>query len=64
MPTAVIQTRHSTLARPRAARARTAVRWATLAVVFVTVYAAALLTTLAPALRASRIYPAEALRYE
>jgi putative ABC transport system permease protein len=40
------------------------IRWATLGVVFLTVYAAALLTTLAPALRASRVYPAEALRYE
>jgi len=32
--------------------------------VFVTVYVAALLSTLAPAVRASRVYPAEALRYE
>jgi ABC-type lipoprotein release transport system permease subunit len=28
------------------------------------VYAVALLTTLAPAVRASRVYPAEALRYQ
>jgi putative ABC transport system permease protein len=38
--------------------------WAALATVFVLVYAAALLTTLAPAVRASRVQPAEALRYE
>jgi putative ABC transport system permease protein len=41
-----------------------AVPWLNLTIVFVTVYAVALLTTLAPALRASRVYPAEALRYE
>ena len=40
------------------------VPWLELAVVFVVVYAVALATTLAPAVRASRIYPAEALRYE
>ncbi|HEX6023459.1 MAG TPA: FtsX-like permease family protein [Solirubrobacter sp.] len=40
------------------------VPWVHLAIVFVTVFAAALLTTLAPAARASRVYPAEALRYE
>src|SRR5215211_1629026 len=40
------------------------IRWMALGVVFVTVYAAALLTTLAPAVRASRVYPAEALRYQ
>jgi putative ABC transport system permease protein len=40
------------------------VPWANLTVIFVTVYAVALLTTLAPALRASRVQPAEALRYE
>jgi putative ABC transport system permease protein len=38
--------------------------WASLAVVFVLVFAAALLTTLAPAARAARVQPAEALRYE
>jgi len=38
--------------------------WTHLAVVFVLVYAAALLTTLAPAARAARVHPAEALRYE
>jgi ABC-type lipoprotein release transport system permease subunit len=32
--------------------------------VFVLVYAAALLTTLAPAVRAAHVHPAEALRYE
>ena len=40
------------------------VPWGDLIVVFVVVYAVALLATLAPALRASRIAPAEALRYE
>ena len=39
------------------------VPWASLGVVFGIVYAAALATTWLPALRASRIYPAEALRY-
>ena len=38
--------------------------WGHLALVFVAVLAAALLTTLAPAARASRVHPAEALRYE
>ncbi|MGZ8693882.1 MAG: ABC transporter permease [Gaiellaceae bacterium] len=41
-----------------------AVPWTSLAVIFVIVYLVALLTTLAPALRASRVYPAEALRYQ
>jgi putative ABC transport system permease protein len=40
------------------------VPWATLAIIFVAVYAVALLTTFVPAYRASRIYPAEALRYQ
>jgi putative ABC transport system permease protein len=40
------------------------VPWLHLALIFGGVYAAALLATLVPALRASRIYPAEALRYE
>ncbi|HEX7256216.1 MAG TPA: FtsX-like permease family protein [Gaiellaceae bacterium] len=40
------------------------VPWVNLAIIFTTVYAAALLATLAPAVRASRVYPAEALRYE
>jgi putative ABC transport system permease protein len=40
------------------------VPWGDLALVFAVVYAVALLATLAPALRASRIAPAEALRYE
>jgi putative ABC transport system permease protein len=38
--------------------------WGHLAIVFVVVFAAALLTTLAPAARAARVRPAEALRYE
>ncbi len=40
------------------------VPWLNLAVVFGIVYLAALGTTLAPAIRASRVYPAEALRYQ
>ena len=40
------------------------VPWVSLSVVFLLVYAVALLTTLAPAVRASRVYPAEALRYQ
>jgi putative ABC transport system permease protein len=43
---------------------RLVVPWLHLALIFGGVYAAALLATLAPAVRASRIYPAEALRYE
>jgi putative ABC transport system permease protein len=40
------------------------VPWLALGVIFFVVYAVALLTTLAPAVRASRVYPAEALRYQ
>ncbi len=40
------------------------VPWRDLILIFVVVYAVALLATLAPAIRASRIAPAEALRYE
>ncbi|MGZ4307926.1 MAG: ABC transporter permease [Gaiellaceae bacterium] len=40
------------------------VPWLTLAIIFVVVYAVALVTTLVPARRAARIYPAEALRYQ
>jgi ABC-type lipoprotein release transport system permease subunit len=40
------------------------VPWVNLGIIFGAVYLAALLATLAPAVRASRIYPAEALRYE
>jgi putative ABC transport system permease protein len=40
------------------------VPWINLAIIFGTVYVVALGTTLAPAVRASRVYPAEALRYE
>ena len=40
------------------------VPWGDLALIFAVVYAVALLATLAPAIRASRIPPAEALRYE
>jgi putative ABC transport system permease protein len=38
--------------------------WITMALIFVAVYAVALLTTYLPAVRASRVYPAEALHYE
>jgi putative ABC transport system permease protein len=40
------------------------VPWANLAVIFLVVYVVALAATFLPALRASRILPAEALRYE
>jgi putative ABC transport system permease protein len=40
------------------------VPWWNLTIIFVIVYGVALLATLAPALRAARIRPAEALRYE
>jgi putative ABC transport system permease protein len=40
------------------------VPWANLGVIFLVVYLVALGTTWLPALRASRIYPAEALRYQ
>jgi putative ABC transport system permease protein len=40
------------------------VPWMTLTVIFLAVYAVALGATLAPAVRASRVYPAEALRYQ
>ncbi|HZQ64736.1 MAG TPA: FtsX-like permease family protein [Gaiellaceae bacterium] len=40
------------------------VPWLTLIVIFLTVYAVAMATTLAPARRAARVYPAEALRYQ
>ena len=40
------------------------VPWLNLGIIFGAVYVVALATTFAPAVRASRIYPAEALRYE
>jgi putative ABC transport system permease protein len=40
------------------------VPWATFAVIFATVFAIAMATTLIPARRAARVYPAEALRYQ
>jgi putative ABC transport system permease protein len=40
------------------------VPWLNLGVIFLAVYAVALLTTFAPARRGARIYPAQALRYE
>lgn len=41
-----------------------ALPWLNLAIIFFTVYLAAVLTSLAPARRAANVYPAEALRYE
>ncbi len=41
-----------------------AVPWLNLGVVYLAVYAASLTATLVPALKASRVYPAEALRYQ
>jgi putative ABC transport system permease protein len=40
------------------------VPWLNLGIIFLAVYLVALVATLAPALRASRVYPAEALRYQ
>jgi ABC-type antimicrobial peptide transport system permease subunit len=40
------------------------VPWGSLGIIFLAVYLVALATTFAPALRASRVYPAEALRYQ
>jgi putative ABC transport system permease protein len=40
------------------------VPWLSLGLIFLLVYVVALATTLAPAVRASRVYPAEALRYQ
>jgi putative ABC transport system permease protein len=40
------------------------VPWGTLGAIFLAVYLVALATTWVPALRASRVYPAEALRYQ
>jgi putative ABC transport system permease protein len=40
------------------------VPWLTLGVIFLAVYLVAMATTLAPARRAARVYPAEALRYQ
>jgi putative ABC transport system permease protein len=40
------------------------VPWLSLGLIFLVVYAVSLATTLAPAMRASRVYPAEALRYQ
>jgi putative ABC transport system permease protein len=40
------------------------VPWLTLGLIFLVVYGVALVTTLAPARRASRVYPAEALHYQ
>ena len=50
--------------QPSWANLQMVVPWADLVLIFVVVYAVALLATLAPAIRASRVPPAEALRYE
>jgi hypothetical protein len=55
------------IAHRRGARAAEGLRhvpWANLAVIFSVVMVVALGTTYLPARRASRVYPAEALRYE
>jgi putative ABC transport system permease protein len=41
-----------------------AVPWRILGAIFLAVYVVAVATTLAPVVRAARIYPAEALRYQ
>jgi putative ABC transport system permease protein len=43
---------------------RFSVPWVNLAIIFIVVYGAALLTAFLPAVQASRVYPAQALRYE
>ena len=53
-----------TRSQPGYADIRFAVPWLNLALIFGAVIVAALLTTLASARRATRIYPAEALRYQ
>jgi putative ABC transport system permease protein len=50
--------------QPSWANIRFSVPWVNLLLIFVVVYGAALLTSFIPARRASRIYPAEALRYQ
>lgn len=50
--------------QPSWANLELVVPWSDLVLIFVVVYAVALLATLVPAIRASRITPAEALRYE
>jgi putative ABC transport system permease protein len=55
---------HDSRKTPSWANLEMVVPWGDLVLIFVAVYAVALLATLAPAIRASRIAPAEALRYE
>jgi putative ABC transport system permease protein len=50
--------------QPSWANLEMVVPWGDLVLIFVVVYAVAMLATLAPAIRASRVAPAEALRYE
>jgi putative ABC transport system permease protein len=53
-----------TRSQPSWADMQLVVPWLNLLVIFALVYGVALAATLAPALRAARIRPAEALRYE
>jgi putative ABC transport system permease protein len=55
---------NDTSSRASSADITIVVPWVNLAIIFGAVYLAARLATLAPAPRASRVYPAEALRYE
>jgi len=55
---------HDQQQQPSWENLRLVVPWLNLAVIFLVVYAVALVATLAPAVRASRIRPAEALRYQ
>jgi putative ABC transport system permease protein len=55
---------HDQQAQPSWENLELIVPWANLAVIFLVVYAVAIAATLAPAVRASKIQPAEALRYQ
>jgi putative ABC transport system permease protein len=57
---ALVSTSYETLADGRLF----GIPWAALGLIILIAYGSSLLTTLLPALQASRIYPAEALRYE
>lgn len=55
---------HEAQSQPSWANLSFDVPWMNLGVIFLAVYVVALATTLAPARRASRVYPAEALHYQ